>query len=476
MFKKTFSPFAAFLLALVLFAFPGCGGGKTDLTARPISDDQLALMMLSVEDYGPDFREFVLDKESGPSTAEEDIQNDFDPEGEAADIERFGWASGYERSYTSAQSLRDRSGIFSIDSGVEVLDTAEGAAGYLDDLMDEMDALAGATKEGVTVEEVQRFDADVADQAYGLRSNMAVEAEDGSQTPVFSASVMQRRGRLIAWVSFTGFDRLEADEHLKDLASALDQRIVEVLQAQAQAEAAGEEQPEPLVMRPGAVLATSAERFAQKVETFRGTFDMTMTMGDFHIGTKGRISFRSPDTMYMTMDIGGQTMEELVVLPDIYMRLPGEGWCVMTAESMGINREAYEDYLRSQGPSDYWNTAQQLDGLTQLPDEVLDGVTYLHYEGTLDMSEALKDIPEGLYEPGMLEQIEDVLQPVTTELWLDKETYLPHRTDVHMTLSVQGTDFSMDMSMEYSGYNEPVYIPEPPIDVEPLGPGDAADL
>jgi len=111
-----------------------------------------------------------------------------------------------------------------------------------------------------------------------------------------------------------------------------------------------------------------------------------------------------------------------------------------------------------------------------LPDQVVDGVTYLHYEGTLDWAEALEDIPEGMYDPGVMEQVEDVLQPVATEFWLDKETYLPHRTDIEMTFNVEGTDFSMDMSMEYSHYNEPVDIPEPPVGPTPFDSGNGAGV
>ena len=367
-------------------------------------------------------------------------------------------------------------GTYVASSTVYVFDTARGAADYFAESREQEPDPTATSRAGLTIEEIKLFDAAVADEAIGFHSNGPIDIPDGTSYRAYTSGLEFRRGRLVATVGFVSLEELDNDEYLKSLARMLDERIAEVLQAQAQPEAGGVKHPEPLVMRPGAVLATSAERFTQQVETYQGTFDMTMAMGDFHMATKGEFAFRAPDTMYMTMGIMGQTMEMLMVAPDMYMRTPGEGWYVMTAESMGMNREVFEEWAESQGPTDYWSTVQQLDGLTRLPDEVQDGVTYLRYEGTLDMAEALEDIPEGLYEPGVREQVEDVLQPVKMELWLDKETYLPQREEMEMTFTVEGTSFSIDMSVEYFGYNEPVDIPEPPVDAEPLHLGDGAGL
>src|SRR3989304_2263887 len=89
---------ASFRLALSFLVFgllvlSACGKDKkTDLTAREISNDELALMMLSLEDYGPDFRNFELDKVSGPLPSEEVAGGGVDPLD-------FGWGLGYQRVY-----------------------------------------------------------------------------------------------------------------------------------------------------------------------------------------------------------------------------------------------------------------------------------------------------------------------------------------------------------------------------------------
>jgi len=255
------------VLFFVLLAMAGCRGGEeTDLTAGEISDNQLPLMLLSLEDFGPDFRDYELEEDSGPRTAADMADDDFDPEDEALDIERFGWASGYERSYLNGDAARTRSGIFASSSDVNLFDTADGAAGYLDDLMVELEALPGKTSGGFTLAEARQFDADAADEAAGFYFSGSVQADDGSQVPLFSTGIILRRGRLLGSVGFVSFDRLEAEEQLKGLALMLDQRIIDVLKEEAQ----GEQGSEPLVMRPGAVLITSGERFTQQVETSGG--------------------------------------------------------------------------------------------------------------------------------------------------------------------------------------------------------------
>jgi hypothetical protein len=459
-------------LFFVLLAMVGCKGDsqKADLTTGEITDTQLASMMLSLEDFGPDFRDFQLDKESGPKTAAEVADNDSDPQDEAQDLERFGFESDYERSYLNQQAARDRSGIFAASSDVTVFDTAEGAGGYLDDSMTELAALPGKVDQELTVENVGQFEAQAGDEAVGFHFDGSMQADDGSRIRLLSTGVIVRRGRLLATAGLVSFDERDMEEQAKGLARMLDQRIVEVLQAQAN----GNGTSELLVMRPGAVLATSSERFTGEVQTFQGTFEMDMRFGDSHMGTKGDFAFRSPDTMYMTMNIMGETMEYLMVVPDMYMRLPDQGWCVMSGETMGINREALRAYLENRGPVDYAGAVPQLKNVTQLPDETLDGRTYVHYKGTLDLAQAMEEIPQGIYDPALMEQARDFFEPMDVELWLDKDTYLPHRMNEKMTFNVQGSSMSMDMSMEFSGFNEPVSIPEPPQDAEACDAGLAS--
>jgi hypothetical protein len=226
---------------------------------------------------------------------------------------------------------------------------------------------------------------------------------------------------------------------------------------------------EPLVLASSDVLRFSAER-SRQIESSRGTFQAKFWMGGSSLGMTGAYVFQAPDKMYMTIDMFGQTEELLLLLPDFYIRIPNQGWFVVNGTAAGINWNAFKKYVEQRGPVDYSALTQQLQDLTQLPDEVLDGVPYLHYRGQLDMSKAINDLPSGLIDPSVLARVSGTLKPIDVEVWLDKKTYLPHRTDMNMQFSASADtpSISMQMSMLSEGFNEPVSIPAPPADAKPI--------
>jgi len=231
---------------------------------------------------------------------------------------------------------------------------------------------------------------------------------------------------------------------------------------------AGDE-PRLASLAPQDVLSLSSER-SLEVETFSGTFDMKVSSGGFSINMAGDYVFRAPDTMYMTMEMFGQSMKMLMVLPDFYIEVPGEGWFVVNGEAAGIDWDVFEQYVEQRGPMDYSAITEQLEGLEQLPDDTIDGVTYLHYGGALDFAKLMGEVPEGMIDPAVLDQVSGSLDQVHVELWLDRENYLPYRADMSMDFSAgaEMPSFSMEMSMLSFDYNEPVDIPEPPADARSI--------
>ncbi len=229
---------------------------------------------------------------------------------------------------------------------------------------------------------------------------------------------------------------------------------------------------QPPVMVASEVLDLSSQR-SLEVESFRGTYQMAMTSGGFTMEMAGDFLFQAPYSMYMTMDFLGQTMEMLMILPDMYVNVPDEGWYVVdTADAAGIDWDVYTKWLEQQGPLDYSSMAKQLEHLTQLPDDTIDGVPYLHYQGDLDFADAMEEIPEGLMDPAVLDAAAGAVDAINVEVWLHKDTYLPLRYVMSIDYSslAGSPPFSMTMSMRYFDYNEPVDIPEPPADAKLLDP------
>ncbi|MFQ5880683.1 MAG: hypothetical protein ACE5IZ_11005 [Dehalococcoidia bacterium] len=215
------------LLVLLALACRG-GSNAVDDTVREISDDELALMVLSLEDFGADFADFQLDEDSGLMTAEQKADDDFHPEDEAQDLLRFGWASGYEESDFDPEAIEEGSGLFFVSSGVDLFDTAEGAAGYFADLRAELSDLPGTTDEGATVGQVETFDADVADEAVGAHISISFEDGDGSFHS-WAGALFFRRGRLMGSVFIGSFEQRQFEERLKGLARRMEERITSVL-------------------------------------------------------------------------------------------------------------------------------------------------------------------------------------------------------------------------------------------------------
>jgi tetratricopeptide (TPR) repeat protein len=461
-------------LAVVALACQGGGDSSpVDDTDQEISDDELALMVLALEDFGADFADLQAVEDSGVLTLDQAAEDDFDPEDERADLERFGWASGYQEFYANPQAAEEGSGVFFVGSSVDLFETVEGAAGYFEDSSAEVLDQAGKTRNGTTVEEILTFDADIADEATGVLARFHSEDQEGSEIHFWASALVFRHGRLLGTVGIYSLEEQWFQEELRSLARQMDQNIGSILAGPAVTELTPE--PPPLVAAPGAVLSTSADSFAQEVQSFRGRFTMTMGYDDSHLGMQADFAFRAPDTMHMTMAFSAEgtavwdDIEALMILPDYYVRIPGEGWYVATAEALGLDLDLLQQYWDNRGLVDYGDLAEQLEGLAQLPDETIDGVDYLHYRGSLDYADLMQDMPEDVFDPGALEQAQDVLEPISVELWLHKETYLPRQMKLGMILNVEGSSLIMDMSMEFFDYNQPVTIPEPPLDAVPLG-------
>jgi predicted RNase H-like HicB family nuclease len=479
-------PLALAAALIALFAVACSRGGadsKVDDTAREISNEELAQMVLALEDFGGAYEGFQADDDNGFETLEQAAEGGFDSEDEAKDLQEFGWVTSYDADFTGAQAVESRAGVYAVGSDVDLFEDAEGAAGYFADSAAEWPEIAGTYSNGLTVEEVETFDVDVGDEAIGAHIKGYVEDDEGSKIDIWASGLDFRHGRLMGSVAFATFDERTFEEALKGLALVMDERMTGVLSVGAatnepsgqdgaddsSAEAPGKPS-EPLVSSdPVAVLSASAESFGQAVESFRGEFETTMTMGDFYVGMRGDMAFQGPDRMHMTMDVGGDTMEFLMVLPDFYIRVPGEGWYVLNGDAFGFDPAVLQEYMDNRGLVDYSTMADELDGLTRLPDEEIDGVTYLHYQGDLDVAELAQEVPGGLFDPGAIEQAEELLQAVGVEIWLEKDTYLPYQIDMGMTVSDGEMSIDMDMSMKFFDYNQPVDIPLPPADAEPFG-------
>ena len=199
------------------------------------------------------------------------------------------------------------------------------------------------------------------------------------------------------------------------------------------------------------------------VQSFRGRFQMTMSMNGESVNSGGDMLFQAPDKMHMTMNIGGQTYELLALLPDMYIRVPHQGWYALDGQTLGFSPEVLSEYMNNRGLFDYQAEAETLSGVTQLPDEEIDGVLYAHFQGTLDFQTLQQGIGPDLIDPSVA-GVGNVSGPVHVDILLDKTTHLPRRHTVTMDFNANGTIISMDVRMAFTEYNGSVIIPDAPED------------
>ncbi len=60
--------------------------------------------------------------------------------------------------------------------------------------------------------------------------------------------------------------------------------------------------------------------------------------------------------------------------------------------------------------------------------------------------------------------LDDISGPMTFDIWVDAETYLPYKFAMDGEFTFEGEVMVLEATMLFTGYNEPVDIPAPPED------------
>jgi hypothetical protein len=226
--------------ALFCSLLTACGGeGGEDGTSRTISNDELAQMVLSPDQFGPEFAQFQADDSNGALDLEHAAQEEDDPKSERADLEHFGYASGHRAFYS--HTAPEGSGVYYLGGVVYMFTGDQGASGYFSDSLEEVKKLDPSDAD-VSFVKVESYDLEVADQGAGARFEGAVKWSDGSRVPIWGAVAYIRHGRLDGAITMFGLrmsdaERQRLEDKVKTLASIMDARIAAVLDAGAPAAA-----------------------------------------------------------------------------------------------------------------------------------------------------------------------------------------------------------------------------------------------
>jgi predicted Zn-dependent protease len=206
---------------------------------------------------------------------------------------------------------------------------------------------------------------------------------------------------------------------------------------------------------PTDALAESSREFAE-VFSFKAHLESTTESGGTVFFTEGSTAYAEDELKYAsgrfarTFRNKTTETEMLFLPPDFYLRTDGK-WYVRPW-SQDAWSEDPPDISFDEDLLDYEKMVEKLDNVQQLSDETVDGTKYMHFSGEVPFDEMGA-------ESGFFSDAAGVFQ---VDLWVDKETKLPHR----MLISA-GVDADVDMHTETTidfVYNEPVIVPMPPAD------------
>lgn len=465
---------AASLLMLFALACKSGGGAKTDDTARDIPNEELAKMVLALEDFGGAYSGFQADDDNGFEALEQRAEDDFDPEGETQDLQEFGWVAAYGADFTDSEAIQDRAGAYTIGSDVDLFEDAEKAGAYFADTVSELSEMVGETSDGFTVSAVDTFDVDVGDEAVGASIKGSVEDDDGTTIEVWASILGFRHGRLIGAVTLASFEELSFEDALRELASVMDQRIASVLAGAAASDEPADDSGDLASADPLDVLAASGERFEQDVDSLQAELLFSINVGGFVVDASSEMAFQAPDQMHTTMDLTGLgTFEMLILGADLYINMPGQGWILISLDDaglsdLGLDPSTFEKIMTDHSLVDYQDLVQSLGGeVDDLGEETVDGGTFQHYRATLDfadMAAAFSDAFGATSDLGL----GGVSGPLTLDVWVDPDTALPHRITANGEFAFGADSMVFDAAMRFFGYNEPVEIPGAPPDAIPF--------
>jgi hypothetical protein len=221
---------------------------------------------------------------------------------------------------------------------------------------------------------------------------------------------------------------------------------------------------------PQEVLGESAEYFQQDVQSLSARMDFTMMVGGLEVDADAEMAFQAPDQMHMTMTITGLgTFEALVLGGEVYVNVPPMGWVSFSlgdlgAEELGVDVNSFTDAFTNHSPVDYKQVIESLGGeVENLGEETIDGGTYQHYKGTVDIADVISSFSDGF---GTIEDLnlDEASGAVTLDVWVDAETLLPHEMAVDGEIAFGATPMTLDAKLTFTGYNEPVDIPAAPSD------------
>ena len=222
------------------------------------------------------------------------------------------------------------------------------------------------------------------------------------------------------------------------------------------------------------VITSSAESFQEDVQSVESDLQFSINAGGLEISTSSQMTYQAPDQLHMTMAITGVGEFEILTLgSEMYLNVPSVGWISFSLddvglEEVGLDAAALQKTFSDHSVLDYAALIQGVGGdVEDLGDDTIDGVTYRHYQGSVDFGAlvaAFSDASGASSDLGL----DEASGLLTFDVWLDPDSYLPYQLTASGEFPFGIDSMVFDATMLFTSYNESVDIPGAPADAIPL--------
>ena len=268
------------LAAALLLAATGCGILTSSETSPPVTEADLATMVVQDDDLKKEFPALRRDGESGTLTAQEMADETFDPDDTASGLRRAGWLRGYLMDYRNPGGK----GLVSVFSSVALFDSAGAARAVATKEENGARVRDGKTVGGATYEELQLGNPEVGDEAWGMEFSVSA-----GKATYYITAILFRREQILGRAIITRTDDTVVRAQALKLAQTTDERIQGLLSGELQpVELSASDDPRALVMKRsdfGLYLALAHQGFSRNgpVKIYLQEFDVERgTLGSSH--------------------------------------------------------------------------------------------------------------------------------------------------------------------------------------------------
>jgi hypothetical protein len=230
MMSKLLASLGLAAVGLLAFSAVACnsGGGGEDNSTREISAEELSRMVLELGLFGPEYAAFAPEEPTGPLTIDQTAEEEDDPAAEKIDLEQFGWVAAHKAAFQTPQLTEGQVGF--VGSMVYVFGGKDGAAGYMDDSLSEVQGMVGQNG----IEKVDISELDLSDEGAAMVIEGQGTREDGSKVPFSVWSVAFRHGRLVNLVQVSAYgvsdlEKKRLESKVESLAAVMHDRTATVL-------------------------------------------------------------------------------------------------------------------------------------------------------------------------------------------------------------------------------------------------------